>query len=53
MKKYEVSKNGKVYAVVDEPYPVDIVRGMKKAGYKVKEIEVKTTTERRKRHDCF
>lgn len=53
MKKYEVSKNGKVYAVVDEPYPADIVRGMKKAGYKVKEIEVKTTTEKRKRHDCF
>lgn len=53
MKKYEVSKNGKVYAVVDEPYPADIVRGMKKAGYKVKEIKVKTTTERMNRHDCF
>lgn len=53
MKKYEVSKNGKVYAVVDEPYPADIVRGMRKAGYKVKEIEGKTTTEKRKRHDCF
>lgn len=41
MKKYQVSKDGKVYAVVDEPYPADVVRGMKKAGYKVKEIEVK------------
>lgn len=51
MKKYEVSKNGKVYAVVDEPYPVDIVRGMKKAGYKVKEIEVKTTTGKEKNND--
>lgn len=24
MKKYEVSKNGNVYAVVDEAYPADI-----------------------------
>lgn len=39
MKRYLVIKDGKIYANMDEPYPPYIVRQMKQAGYKVKEVE--------------
>lgn len=35
----EISKNGKVYCVTQEPYPEEVVKTMKKSGYKVKEVK--------------
>lgn len=37
----EISKNGKVYCVTQEPYPEEVVKTMKKSGYKVKEVNDK------------
>lgn len=37
----EISKNGKVYCVTQEPYPEEVVKTMKKSGYRVKEIQNK------------
>lgn len=34
-----VTKDGKVYCVTTVPYPPEVVKQMKKAGYKVKEAK--------------
>lgn len=34
-----ISKGKKVYCVTSVPYPPEIVRDMKKAGYKIKVVE--------------
>ena len=39
--KQIISKNGVVKCVTAFPYPDDIVKQMKKAGYKVKTVEEK------------
>lgn len=36
--KQIVSKDGITYCVTTVPYPPEIVKSMKKAGYKVKEV---------------
>ena len=36
-----ISKDGKVKCVTQIPYPPEIIRQMKRAGYKVKEINEK------------
>ena len=33
-----ISKDGKVFCVTSIPYPVEVVKQMKKAGYRVKEV---------------
>lgn len=38
-KKQIISKDGKVYCYTTIPYPSDVIKQMKKAGYKVKEVE--------------
>ena len=35
--KQTIIKNGKVMCVTSIPYPEEVVKSMKKAGYKVKE----------------
>ena len=35
--KQVISKNGKVLCVTSVPYPKEVVKQMKKAGYKIKE----------------
>ena len=35
--KQTIKKDGKVVCVTSVPYPEEVVKGMKKAGYKVKE----------------
>ena len=37
--KQIISKNGKVKCVTTTPYPKAIIKEMKKAGYKIKEVE--------------
>lgn len=37
--KQIISKDKKVYCVTEVPYPAEVVKSMKKAGYKVKEVE--------------
>lgn len=37
--KQIISKDGKVVCTTTTPYPPAVVREMKKAGYKVKEVE--------------
>lgn len=39
MKKWVVTKDKKVYCTTPVPYPPNIVKSMKKAGYKVKEVQ--------------
>ena len=39
MVKQIISKDGKVHCVTTVPYPAEVVKGMKKAGYKVKEVD--------------
>lgn len=36
--KQIISKDGKVFCVTSIPYPVEVVKQMKKAGYRVKEV---------------
>lgn len=36
--KQIISKDGKVYCVRSTPYPPEIIKQIKKAGYKVKEV---------------
>lgn len=33
-----ITKDGKVFCVTSVPYPAEVVKQMKKAGYKVKEV---------------
>lgn len=35
--KQTITKDGKVHCVTSVPYPAEVVKQMKKAGYKVKE----------------
>lgn len=35
--KQIITKDGKVYCVTTVPYPAEIIKDMKRAGYKVKE----------------
>lgn len=35
--KQTITKDGKVFCVTSAPYPAEVVKQMKKAGYKVKE----------------
>lgn len=37
--KQIISKDGKVYCVTSIPYPPEIIKEMKKGGYKVKEVK--------------
>lgn len=37
-KRWTVSKGGKTYCETTVPYPQEVVRQMKKAGYTVKEV---------------
>lgn len=37
--KQIIMKDGKVLCVTTAPYPKEIIKQMKKAGYKVKEVE--------------
>ena len=37
--KQIISKNGKVLCVTTVPYPTDIIKQMKKSGYKITEKE--------------
>lgn len=37
--KQIISKDGKVYCVTTKPYPPEVIKQMKKAGYKVKEVK--------------
>ena len=37
--KQIISKNKKVYCVTTVPYPPKVIKQMKQAGYKVKEVE--------------
>ena len=37
----KVIKDGKVYCTTTVPYPTETIKSMKKAGYKVKEVEEK------------
>lgn len=37
--KQIISKDGKIKCVTEVPYPKAIIKDMKKAGYKIKEIE--------------
>lgn len=37
--KQVISKDGKVFCVTAVPYPDEVIKQMKKAGYKVKVIE--------------
>lgn len=39
--KQIISKNGKVYCTTTVPYPKEVVRQMKQAGYKVVTVEEK------------
>ena len=39
--KQTISKDGVIVCVTSVPYPVDIIKDMKKAGYKVKVDESK------------
>lgn len=41
MKKWIISKNKRVVCVTTIRYPLDIEKQMKKAGYRIKEIDVK------------
>lgn len=36
--KQIIKKDGKVYCVTAVPYPAEVIKQMKKAGYKVKEV---------------
>lgn len=36
--KQIITKDNKVYCVTEVPYPAEVIRSMKKAGYKVKEV---------------
>ena len=36
--KQTIKKNGKVFCVTSVPYPAEVIKQMKKAGYKVKEV---------------
>lgn len=40
--KQIISKDKRVACVTTIPYPTDIIKSMKAAGYKIKEIEDKT-----------
>lgn len=40
MKKWIISKDKRIVCVTTIRYPLDIEKQMKKAGYKIKEIEV-------------
>lgn len=37
--KQTIKKDGKVFCATSVPYPVEVIKQMKKAGYKVKENE--------------
>lgn len=37
--KQIISKDGKVYCVTSVPYSPEVIKEMKKAGYKVKEVK--------------
>lgn len=37
--KQIITKNGRVYASASTPYPPEVVKQMREAGYKVKEIK--------------
>ena len=37
--KQIISKDGKVFCTTSVPYPSEIIKQMKKSGYKVKEVE--------------
>lgn len=37
--KQIITKDNKVYCVTEVPYPPEVIKSMKKAGYKVKEVE--------------
>ena len=39
--KQIISKDGKVVCVTSTPYPPEIIKDMKKAGYKVKVVDQK------------
>lgn len=39
MKKWIVMRDGKAVCVTTIPYPPDVVKTMKQAGYKIKEVE--------------
>ena len=41
--KQIISKNNRVVCVTTVPYPPNIIKEMKKAGYKIKEVEDKKT----------
>lgn len=41
MEKYIISKDGKVKCVTTIPYPEEIIKSMKKAGFKIKIIKEK------------
>lgn len=34
-----ISKDGRVICVTSTPYPPDVIKDMKRAGYKVKEVK--------------
>ena len=36
--KQTIIKDGKVFCVTSVPYPAEVVKQMKKAGYRVKEV---------------
>ena len=44
MEKYIISKDGKVKCVTTIPYPEEIIKFMKKAGFKIKVINEKEDT---------
>lgn len=37
--KQIISKDGKVFCTTVIPYPTEVIKQMKKSGYKVKEVE--------------
>ena len=39
--KQIISKDGQVFCTTSIPYPPEVIKGMKKAGFKVKEITEK------------
>ena len=46
--KQIISKDKKVYCTTFVPYPPETIKALKKAGYKIKEVEDGTQTENSK-----
>ena len=46
--KQIISKDKKVYCVTSAPYPKEIIKQLKSAGYKIKEIDDETENNKSK-----